>query len=221
MPNERAAAGGDYESYYPHSNKAHQKLSGRLRQCKSLGFTCSHRVHTWEHRGRVFKKGTSCFMSKAECPFSSKSNHLMWCRRLPSHSQNNIEVRVCCAIIARMLTSMWTGRKPTLRTHEIIWWHFYGMTDDEELLAHLKRRQRRFTARVHPGHASRCVRKPRTENRELMHPTPRKNEPKSSIDTGSQDGCRTALRMPISTPHLFGFFVFLSPGRQVTSPELG
>jgi hypothetical protein len=47
-----------------------------------------------------------------------------------------------CAIIARMLISLWTGRKPTLRTHEMICWYFRGMASEEELLAHLARLQK-------------------------------------------------------------------------------
>lgn len=65
--------------------------------------------------------------------------HLLGCRHLLSHSRNGIEVQVYCAIIACMLISLWTGRKPTLRTHEMISWYFCGMADEEELLAHLAR----------------------------------------------------------------------------------
>ena len=65
--------------------------------------------------------------------------HLLGCRHLLSHSQNGIEVQVYCAIIACMLISLWTGKKPTLRTHEMICWYFCGMADEEELLAHLAR----------------------------------------------------------------------------------
>jgi hypothetical protein len=65
--------------------------------------------------------------------------HHLGCRHLLSHSQNGIEVQVYCAIIACMLISLWTGRKPTLRTHEMICWYFCGMADEEELLAHLAR----------------------------------------------------------------------------------
>lgn len=65
--------------------------------------------------------------------------HLLGCRHLLSRSQNGIEVQVYCAIIACMLISLWTGRRPTLRTHEMISWYFCGMADEEELLAHLAR----------------------------------------------------------------------------------
>jgi hypothetical protein len=38
-----------------------------------------------------------------------------------------------------MLISLWTGRKPTLRTHEMICWYFCGVATEAELLAHLAR----------------------------------------------------------------------------------
>lgn len=65
--------------------------------------------------------------------------HLLGCRHLLSRSQEGIEIQTYCAIIACMLISLWTGRKPTLRTYEMICWYFCGMADDEELLAHLNR----------------------------------------------------------------------------------
>ena len=65
--------------------------------------------------------------------------HLLGCRHLLSHSQDGIEIHTYCAIIACMLISLWTGRKPTLRTHEMICWYVTGMADDEELLTHLNR----------------------------------------------------------------------------------
>ena len=42
--------------------------------------------------------------------------HLLGCRHLLSHSQNGIEIQAYCAINACLLISLWTGRKPTLRT---------------------------------------------------------------------------------------------------------
>ena len=65
--------------------------------------------------------------------------HVLGCRHLLSHSQNGIEIQTYCAIIACMLISLWTGRKPTLRTHEMVCWYFCGMADEEELLAHINR----------------------------------------------------------------------------------
>src|SRR5580704_3179077 len=63
--------------------------------------------------------------------------HVLGCRHLLSHSQQGIEIQTYCAIIACMLISLWTGRKPTLRTYEMICYYFTGMASEEELLAHL------------------------------------------------------------------------------------
>jgi IS4 transposase len=65
--------------------------------------------------------------------------HILGCRHLLSQSQQGIEIQVYCAIIACLLISLWTGRKPTLRTHEMLCWYFCGMADEEELLAHIHR----------------------------------------------------------------------------------
>ena len=65
--------------------------------------------------------------------------HILGCRHLLSHDQNGIEIQVYCAIIACMLISLWTGRKPTLRTYEMICHYFTGLADEEELMAHLEK----------------------------------------------------------------------------------
>jgi hypothetical protein len=63
--------------------------------------------------------------------------HLLGCRHLLSHSKNGIEIQTYCAIIACLLISLWTGRKPTLRTYEMICYYFTGLASEAELLAHL------------------------------------------------------------------------------------
>jgi hypothetical protein len=40
-----------------------------------------------------------------------------------------------------MMISLSTGRKPTLRTYEMICYYFIGLADQEELLAHLAKLQ--------------------------------------------------------------------------------
>ena len=40
-----------------------------------------------------------------------------------------------------MLISLWTGRKPTLRTCEMICHYFTGLAEEDELLAHLAKLQ--------------------------------------------------------------------------------
>jgi len=63
--------------------------------------------------------------------------HVLGCRHLLSHSENGIAIQTYCAIIACLLISLWTGRKPTLRTYEMICFYFCGMASEEELLAHI------------------------------------------------------------------------------------
>jgi len=65
--------------------------------------------------------------------------HVLGCRHLLSHSQRGIEIQIYCAIIACLLISLWTGRKPTLRTYEMICHYFTGLASEEEVLAHLAR----------------------------------------------------------------------------------
>jgi hypothetical protein len=62
---------------------------------------------------------------------------VLGCRHLLSGSRKGIEIQTYCAIIACMLISLWTGRKPTLRTYEMICWYFIGVATLDELLAHL------------------------------------------------------------------------------------
>ena len=68
--------------------------------------------------------------------------HVLGCRHLLSQNQNGIELQVYAAIIACMLISLWTGRKPTLRTYEMLCWYFTGMADEEELLYHIAKLQK-------------------------------------------------------------------------------
>lgn len=72
--------------------------------------------------------------------------HLLGCRHLLSHSQNGIEIQTYCAIIACLLISLWTGRKPTKRTYEMICFYFCGLASEAELLAHLAKLKRQDEA---------------------------------------------------------------------------
>jgi hypothetical protein len=65
--------------------------------------------------------------------------HVLGCRHLLSRSANGIEIQTYCAIIACMPISLWTGRKPTPRTYEMICHYFTGLADEEELIAHLEK----------------------------------------------------------------------------------
>ena len=71
---------------------------------------------------------------------------IMGCRKLYFRSQNGIELQAYCAIIACMLLCLWTGRKPTKRTYEMVCYYFLGLATEAELLAHLKKLQRQDAA---------------------------------------------------------------------------
>lgn len=65
--------------------------------------------------------------------------HILGCRHLLSHDPEGIEIQTYCAIIACMLIALWTGKKPTLRTYEMICFYFIGMADEEELMTHIEK----------------------------------------------------------------------------------
>jgi hypothetical protein len=65
--------------------------------------------------------------------------HILGCRHLLSHDAEGIEIQTYCAIIASMLIALWTGKKPTLRTYEMICFYFCGMADEDELMAHIEK----------------------------------------------------------------------------------
>jgi len=67
--------------------------------------------------------------------------HILGCRHLLSQDPVGIEIQTYMAIIACMLISLWTGRKPTLRTYEMVCHYFTGLADEEELLAHIAKLQ--------------------------------------------------------------------------------
>ena len=68
--------------------------------------------------------------------------HVLGCRHLLSADRPGIEIQTYCAIIACMLISLWTGKKPTLRTYEMICWYLIGMADLDDLLEHIARLKR-------------------------------------------------------------------------------
>jgi hypothetical protein len=73
--------------------------------------------------------------------------HVLGCRHLLSHDPVGVEIQTYCAIIACMLISLWTGRKPTLRTYEMICHYFTGLAEEDELLAHLAKLQKQDASR--------------------------------------------------------------------------
>ena len=65
--------------------------------------------------------------------------HVLGCRHLLSHRANGIEIQVYLAIIACMVIALWTGKKPTLRTVEMLRFYFIGWATLEELEAHISK----------------------------------------------------------------------------------
>jgi IS4 transposase len=56
---------------------------------------------------------------------------------LLSLSENGLTLVMYCALIASMLVTLWTGRKPTKRTFEMLCFYLTGWASEETLLAHL------------------------------------------------------------------------------------
>ena len=62
---------------------------------------------------------------------------VLGCRHLLSHRENGITIQVYMAIIASLLIALTTGRKPTLRTVEMMQFYFSGWATERELEAHI------------------------------------------------------------------------------------
>lgn len=57
-------------------------------------------------------------------------------------SRRGVEIMVYCALIVSLLISLWTGRKPTRRTLEMVQLYFQGWATLDELEAHIASLQR-------------------------------------------------------------------------------
>jgi DDE family transposase len=62
---------------------------------------------------------------------------ILGCRHLLSTSYHGVEIQVYLALIASLLITLWTGKKPTKRTYEMLQFYFVGLASEAELLAHL------------------------------------------------------------------------------------
>jgi IS4 transposase len=62
---------------------------------------------------------------------------ILGCRHLLANSHAGVTIQVYVAIIASLLISLWVGRKPTVRTLEMIQFYFQGWASEAELQAHL------------------------------------------------------------------------------------
>lgn len=62
---------------------------------------------------------------------------ILGCRHLLATDQNGMAIQVYVALIASLLIVLWTGRKPTKRTWEMIQFYLLGWASLEELEKHL------------------------------------------------------------------------------------
>jgi hypothetical protein len=62
---------------------------------------------------------------------------ILGCRHLLANSREGVTIQIYLAIIASLLISLWVGRKPTIRTLEMLQFYFMGWATEAELMAHL------------------------------------------------------------------------------------
>lgn len=62
---------------------------------------------------------------------------ILGCKHLLSTSQNGVTIQVYLGIIASLLVRLWSDRKPTKRTFEMLCHYFAGWAEEDELMAHL------------------------------------------------------------------------------------
>jgi hypothetical protein len=63
--------------------------------------------------------------------------HEEGCRHLLSHCTNSTEIQTYLSIITCLSIALWLGRRPTLRTYEMICFYFTGLASEEELPRHI------------------------------------------------------------------------------------
>jgi hypothetical protein len=68
---------------------------------------------------------------------------VLGCRHLLSHRENGIKIQVYMAIVASLLIALTTGRKPTVRTVEMMQFYFSGWATEQELEAHVAKLKKR------------------------------------------------------------------------------
>src|SRR5208283_1815715 len=61
------------------------------------------------------------------------------CRHLLANSSDGVKIQVYLALISSLLITLWAGRKPTVRTFEMLQFYFTGWATEDELIAHLEK----------------------------------------------------------------------------------
>ena len=63
---------------------------------------------------------------------------ILGCKHLLSTDADGLAIQVYVGLIASLLITLWTGKKPTKRTFEMLQFYFCGLATEEELLAHIE-----------------------------------------------------------------------------------
>jgi hypothetical protein len=72
---------------------------------------------------------------------------VLGCRHLLATNANGVALQVYVALIVSLLITLWTGRKPTKRTLEMLQLYLQGWADLEDVLRHLERLARAGVAK--------------------------------------------------------------------------
>ena len=66
---------------------------------------------------------------------------VLGCKQLLTTSENGVTLQIYTALIASLLIVLWTGRKPTRRTWEMLQFYFQGWASLTEVEAHLEKQK--------------------------------------------------------------------------------
>jgi hypothetical protein len=66
---------------------------------------------------------------------------VLGCKQLLTTSENGVALQIYTALIASLLIVLWTGRKPTKRTWEMLQFYFQGWASLEEVETHLEKQK--------------------------------------------------------------------------------
>jgi hypothetical protein len=67
---------------------------------------------------------------------------ILGCRHLLATSRDGVTIQLYVGLIASLLISLWTGKKPTKRTLEMLQFYFAGLASEEELQEHIDKLHR-------------------------------------------------------------------------------
>jgi IS4 transposase len=66
---------------------------------------------------------------------------VLGCKQLLTTSANGVALQIYTALIASLFIVLWTGRKPTKRTWQMLQFYFHGWASLDELDAHLEKQK--------------------------------------------------------------------------------